>query len=714
MKRNLLIGTSLVAAAVASTSLDARSFSVMTEEARKDNTELNAAIHVVTVGHAKTTGKTALKSGETSAFAEAYKAAEAYVLAEHTKAAKDGKVAPVTFAEVAKALATDKALLALVKNHRELVVAQVEADAKKAAEAKKATEAKKVIEANKTTEDNKADVKADVQPNLGANTDTTVKNDTTDEAVEVDFETAKSNATTAVKAVITAVTTKLEAEKAVLNKDHTVAARTEAKEKASEALEAAKTDASAKTEAFNTAKTAHDNAETALKDLNKNNVTKSGELTVLTDTLTIKVAQASKDASNLSESDALSSEEKLSLSKLTAEVNLLKTQVLQAEKAVGDAKTKLDAAENAKKTAEENVKTAEKAFKAAERVLTRAGNAKTEAEAELKDAVDAVEKAKTDSEAAIKAELAAAQKAKTDADTKVAEAKAAEKELKARLSELTSEGIAALEAVNKLNNELDELKSNQTNTNGTSKVKVSNPAKENELKQAQIKFAFVDNSVAAVKTDLNTATQQVVDALKAQAEAVKKVTLTNLYKRLSDAKIKKAGITADEDYKIYKARQELVQAGGSAETSEEDSESSTKLAENAPLSDGGTTGRLSTASTGTKRASSYSASRFNSTLEEGESDEGESDEVEALKQALKQQVKKSAAVKKQASDDYTIVSEMYDAAVTKAKQVETASSNLADKYKTSTDIADPFNSMGYVTKAEWEKYKSEVSAKLEK
>lgn len=85
MKRNLLIGTSLVAAAVASTSLDARSFSVMTEEARKDNTELNAAIHVVTVGHAKTTGKTALKSGETSAFVDAYKAAEAYLLAEHKK-----------------------------------------------------------------------------------------------------------------------------------------------------------------------------------------------------------------------------------------------------------------------------------------------------------------------------------------------------------------------------------------------------------------------------------------------------------------------------------------------------------------------------------------------------------------------------------------------------------------------------------------------------
>jgi hypothetical protein len=122
MKRNLLIGTSLVAAFA--TTVNARSATVMSDASFDANTALSSAIHIVTEGHKKltATGKQALKAGDTDAFAAAYRAAAEKV------SGKDGK--EVTLAEITAELVKNPELKKLVAEHRKLVEAQVAANKK--------------------------------------------------------------------------------------------------------------------------------------------------------------------------------------------------------------------------------------------------------------------------------------------------------------------------------------------------------------------------------------------------------------------------------------------------------------------------------------------------------------------------------------------------------------------------------------------------------
>ena len=121
MRRNLLIGTSLVAA-FASTSVEARSAAVMTNDALEANTQLASAIHIVTEGHKKlnATGMQALKAGESSACVKAY----------NTLAAKvtHGEGEKATLVDILDELVKNPASLNSVSEFRKEVEAEFAAE----------------------------------------------------------------------------------------------------------------------------------------------------------------------------------------------------------------------------------------------------------------------------------------------------------------------------------------------------------------------------------------------------------------------------------------------------------------------------------------------------------------------------------------------------------------------------------------------------------
>jgi hypothetical protein len=385
MKRNLLIGTSLVAA-FATTSLDARSFSVMTEKARNENTALSSAVFTVTEGHKQANGKTALKAGETAGvFAEVYNAAVAKL--------KAGKVdAKVTVDDVVKALVTNPEVRKIVDGRRDAVVAAVKA---KQAEAK----AKAVADAKaKAKIAPTPDVKVIPAPEVETTVETLGKaaRESTDAYKEaINAETAaKSEALTAAYNVVAATYEKAAEEKAFK------AVETTANELAVKAAEA---------------KAAAEKAATDLKALEAK---LAAEMAKRPDAETAKSGKASD------------SDEALAFNKLTIGIQAIEADIAIATKTKADAVAADAAAKAEAETAEANLTRATKARDAAVEAFEAAEAAKKDADTAEGAKTTAVTEAETKFDAAAKAYLAAAEKAAKEAAekaTSTAEATAAAK-----------------------------------------------------------------------------------------------------------------------------------------------------------------------------------------------------------------------------------------------------------------------------------------------
>lgn len=485
MKRNLLIGTSLVAA-VSATSLDARSFSVMTEEARRDNTALSSAIHMVTEGHKRATGKTPLKADGTDAFAAAYQAAVAKVTP-----GKDGKV---TLADVTAALATNAELRKLVAEFRPAVVAAVAAE-------KKAVVAPVVV------------------PGPGPLPAPVV---VVPVAEEVSIEALTQVVTDTTTVLLAAIKAEGVAQKAVEDTTADVTAATKAKADADAALTDAEKASKKAAEDAASAKIAAETTASDLTALNADRKVKAETIAAAEKAIADKTAAGT--AITAAETDALNV--------LRAELATIDAKIIAATTAKADAAAALVVADDlVKSTAQAVVKATEDQTDAA-KAAEAAVKAKDAAVAALTAKTTAVTDAVSKLTAAKAAVIAAAEKAVTEATAQATAATEASGAAAVKSTELATIADAAKAKVIELGKRQTALNAELTTAravdaaNSTDTTKAVVAAKEaaviaisTEIAQAKIAATHASQAEKAAVEAAATAATQATKATEAKAEA---------------------------------------------------------------------------------------------------------------------------------------------------------------------------------------------------
>ncbi|QOL20338.1 hypothetical protein [Candidatus Bodocaedibacter vickermanii] len=493
MKRNLLIGTSLVAA-FSATSLDARSFSVMTEESRKENTALSSAIHMVTEGHKRATSKTPLKAGATDAFAEVYQA----VVAKVTPG-KDGKV---SLADVTAALATDVELRKLVDAYRPAVVEAV-ADEKKKAEI--------VVPAPLVVVETEATVETLTQ---------TVVDTTTALTTAINAEAAAQKAVADTTADETAAqTVKADADKAL---ETATATATEAETKATAAKEAA------------------DKATDAL--------------TALTTEKKVKEEAIATSEKAMAEKEATAAETN-ALNELKAELALIETKIVSATAVETKTAAELVAADTAVADAKAVVETATKAQADAVKALDAAVKAKADAATTLTAKATEVVDATTKLATAQTALLAAAEKAATDAATKATAATEAAGTAELKKTELATAAEDAKTKVIELGKRETSLKA-ELKAARTADAAASTDATKAAVKAKEAAVIAIATELAGAKIAATHAAQIAQTALHAAAKATADAATATEAKTKADEALtaaKDAVKAADDAVKAAKA-----------------------------------------------------------------------------------------------------------------------------------------------------------------
>lgn len=500
MKRNLLIGTSLVAA-FSATALDARSFSVMTEESRKDNTALSSAIHMVTEGHKRSTGKTALKAGDSDAFAAVYQAA-----LEKVSSGKEGKA---TVAEIAKALATNVELRKLVDGFRPAVIAAV------------AEEQKKPVV---------APVDQDIEILPEPNKDVV----TSAELLQAVADTTNT--------LVGAINAEAAAKKIVENATATVNTLTKEKADADKALTDAQTELKEAETKAAVAKTATENATADLTALTTEKKVKEEKITAAEKAITDKttaVTTAEAQALDILKTELAAIDAKIAAATTTQTDTA--AALVAADKLVADAKAKVEVTTKAQVAAATALETALKTKADADTALTAKTKAVAEITAKLATAQtalkDAAEKAKTEAEAKAKEATEAA----GTAEIKKAELATVAEASKAKIIELGKKQTA-------LNVELTAARAADA-ANSTDATKAAVATKEAAVvaiatELAQAKIAEVHAKQAAKVAEAVAATAVI---LAEKATEAKKAAATEL-----DI-AKDAVKTADEAVKAAKA-----------------------------------------------------------------------------------------------------------------------------------------------------------------
>ena len=549
MKRNLLIGTSLVAA-FATTAVSARSAAVMTEASFNENTDVSNTVAIATeafkaefntkaLALKATGGLTLLEStlgteAGREAVAKILKATTAEDTTADALAAAFGKQTEAqkkaTVTAIATALATNAELRKLVNDFRPAVVAAV------AAEKKAVVEPGKLVAPAPTP---------DVTPVV-----TPVQNN-----APVTLATLSQAVSDTTNDLVSAINAEAVAQKAVEDAKADVTALTTAKSDADKALEDAQTALKAAETKAATAKTAADKATADLTALTTEKKAKEGSIAtaekVIADKTTAgtAVTEAETNALNVLKAELATIDAKIVAA--TATQTNTAAELVAADKVVAADKAAVEVATKAQGDAVTALETAVKAKADADTALTAKTTAVTEVTTKLTTAKSAV--------------LAAAEKAATEAATKATTATEAAGSAEIKRTELATAAETAKARVIELGKRETSLKTELTaaravdTANSTEATKAAVTAKEaaviaiaKELAEAKIAATHAANAE-------KTATEA---AAKAEAEA----TTASESKETAATELEaaKAAVKA-ADEAVKTARATIVQAAKAAQ-----------------------------------------------------------------------------------------------------------------------------------------------------